>query len=280
MAEDGRSHRMGPDPSRSTAPSGALANGWAQFVSRPTEASRSATQSGASRSVASTTESSPAEPRSDLGGGEETSWRHRSCIGSLGCSWDHRQPRSAHSSPVVAEGEARSHRSPLKEQLSQNEAFIERSRRRIAELDKERAAEVLELEKAEERRARLVEAIASEEDPVDRQDPSSELEMLRLKVAHLEAARERRSERGSVEASEKHRARAVKRRAGFCGDDVMPCSEQPLREWLESKHSEMQDALDLGDMESVGLLTDLISRGAKKLADFSNPPSAVANMVM
>ena len=32
--------------------------------------------------------------------------------------------------------------------------------------------------------------------------------------------------------------------------------------------------------ESVGLLTDLISRGAKKLADLSHPPSAVANMVM
>ena len=162
---------------------------------------------------------------------------------------------------------------PLKEQLSQNEAFIERSRRRIAELDAERAAEVLELEKAEERRARLVEAIASEEGPVDRQSPPSELEILRAKVAHLEAARERRSERGSVEAMEKHRARAGKRRSGFCADDVMPCAEQPLREWLESKHFELQDALDLGDMESVGF-------GAKKIADMTNPPSAVANMVM
>ena len=165
---------------------------------------------------------------------------------------------------------------PPKEQLSLNEAFIERSRRRLAELDAER----LVLEKAEERRKRLVEAIASKEVPVDCQTPKSEMEILRAKVAHLEAARERRSERGSVEASEKHRARAVKRRAGLCTDDVMPSSEQPLREWLESKHFEMQDALDLGDMESVGLLTDLISRGATKIADLSHPPSVVANMVM
>ena len=104
---------------------------------------------------------------------------------------------------------------PLKEQLCQNEAFIERSRRRISDLDAERAADVLELEKAEERTARLVEAIATEEVPVDRQDPVTELENLRAKVAHLEAAKARRSEQGSVEAWEKHSARAVKRRAGF-----------------------------------------------------------------
>ena len=60
----------------------------------------------------------------------------------------------------------------------------------------------------------------------------------------------------------------------------MPCSEQPLRKWLESKHFELKDTHDLGDMESVGLLTDLISPGAKKVGDLSIPPSAVATMVM
>ena len=91
---------------------GPLANGWAQFVSRPTEASRSTTQSGASRSVASTTESSPGRThKTTVEAAEETSWRHRSCIGNVGCSWDHHSPE-VHTLRQSLEGEARSHRSP------------------------------------------------------------------------------------------------------------------------------------------------------------------------
>ena len=101
------------DPSRSTTQSGAFADGWTQFISRPTEASRSTTQSRARWSVAPTTESlPPAEPRRDSGGSEETRWRHRSRFGGVGRSRDHRQPRSAHSAAVIAKSEACCHRSP------------------------------------------------------------------------------------------------------------------------------------------------------------------------
>ena len=135
--------------------------------------SNHSTQFRVRRSVAPTTESfSPAEPRSDSRG-EETLEASKPHQKCLFCASCCKRRSSQ---PLIA------------------------------------FSEVLELEKAEERRARLVVAIASEEVPVDRQTPVSELEILRAKVAHLEAAREPRSERGSVEALEKSTARA---------DDVM-----------------------------------------------------------
>ena len=56
---------------------------------------------------------------------------------------------------------------------------------------------------------------------------------------------------------------------------------QDIHEWMDSKNQEMRDALDVGDMESVSFLTDMISRGAKKVASIQClPKSSVANMAM
>ena len=61
----------------------------------------------------------------------------------------------------------------------------------------------------------------------------------------------------------------------------MMVSEQELHEWMDSKNMELREALDVGNMESVTFLTDMISRDAKKIASIQRPPpSSVANMVM
>ena len=88
--------------------------------------------------------------------------------------------------------------------------------------------------------------------------------------------------RGSEEAHQNLCARAAKRRAGVpCTEDAMPTSEQDIHEWMELKNQELRGALDMGDVESVTCLTDMISRGAKKIATAHRPPpSLVANMVM
>ena len=170
---------------------------------------------------------------------------------------------------------------PLQEQLSQNEAFIERTRRRIAAIDEQKAQEVAELEKAQERRNRLLQEIASAVPPQaqDVGDPMEEVIRLRAKVAQLEA---QFPTRGSEEAHQNLCARAAKRRAGVpCVEDVMPTSEQDIHEWMEVKNQELRGALDMGDMESVTCLTDMIPRGAKKIATAHRPPpSSVASMAM
>ena len=47
------------------------------------------------------------------------------------------------------------------------------------------------------------------------------------------------------------------------------------------ENQDLRGALDMGDMEHVTCLIDMISRGAKKIATTHRPPQmSVANMVM
>ena len=80
---------------------------------------------------------------------------------------------------------------PLKVQLAQTDAFVERSRLRIKKLEEEREAEVELLNAAVQRQARLREQVAAEAamtvtSPVTT-NPSEEIARLKAKVAQLEA---------------------------------------------------------------------------------------------
>ena len=85
-------------------------------------------------------------------------------------------------------------------------------------------------------------------------NPSEEIARLKAKVAQLEAVANH-APRCSVEAAEAVKMRAAKRRA-LCVDDSLPNDEQALCE------SEVSDATDVVDLESVVALTNLIGQGA------------------
>ena len=111
---------------------------------------------------------------------------------------------------------------PLKVQLAQTDAFVERSRQRIKKLEEERDAEVELLNAALQRQARLQEQVAAEPattevNPVTT-NPSEEIARLKAKVAQLEAVANH-PPRCSVEAAEAVKMRAAKRRAG-CVDEA------------------------------------------------------------
>ena len=139
---------------------------------------------------------------------------------------------------------------PLKVQLAQTGAFVERSRQRIKKLEEERDAEVEFLNAALQRQARLREQVAAEPATtvVNPVNPSEEIARLKAKVAQLEAAA-KHPPRCSVEAAEAGKMRAAKRRAG-CVDDSLPNDEQALCEWVDSKMMELRDATDVGDLDS------------------------------
>ena len=157
---------------------------------------------------------------------------------------------------------------PLKTQLAHTDAFIERSRLRIQELDQEREAEMELLNSALQRQARLREQIAAEPSVVTHPAPSDsgdELVRLRAKVAQLEASLSTSHPvRGSAGAAEAVRTRAAKRRVG-CDDDTIPNDAQDFDEWIGTKMLELRDANDVGDLESVIHLTSLISQGASRM---------------
>ena len=109
---------------------------------------------------------------------------------------------------------------PLKVQLAQTDAFVERSRLRIKKLEEEREAELELLNAALQRQARLREQVAAEPpmtvtSPVTT-NPSEEIARLKAKVAQLEAV-SNHPPRCSAEAAEAVKMRAAKRRAWVCG---------------------------------------------------------------
>ena len=171
MAEDGRSHRMGPDLSRSTVPSGALANGWAQFVSRPTEASRSATQSRGNRSVAPTTERPRRSPRVGPEAAQELAKTkvaqfERAFEVMGGCDGLAVQVLKAE----LEKAKAASKKPPLNVEIEETRKFITRSQRRLKEMEEERQVEEVLLSEAQQNLKRMWEA-QEEKVPVEPEFP-------------------------------------------------------------------------------------------------------------
>ena len=165
-------------------------------------------------------------------------------------------------------------------QITECQNFIARAEKRVADLDVLRAQEVAALEEGRARLQRLQEMAVAQPVPTEApvQESNAEVLFLRAKVAKLEAERIPHPVRGSVDAAESLRRRLTKRKTGNCPEDNIPTDAQDLHSWLESRQLELRDALDVHDMESVNLLTGLISRGASVLHSL-NQPSTVAHMV-
>ena len=77
----------------------------------------------------------------------------------------------------------------------------------------------------------------------------------------------------SVDAEQPVLDRASKRRA--VGEEI-PSGQQDLAAWMCSKQLEFRDALEMGEIEIVKDLVQLMAKGAVKLESF---PSMVSNMV-
>ena len=107
---------------------------------------------------------------------------------------------------------------------------------------------------------------------------SEEIARLKAKVAQLEAVANR-APRCLVEAAEAVKMPAAKRRAG-CVDDRLPNDEQALCEWVDSKMMELRDATDVGDLESLVALTNLIDQGVCKMRSATRQPSILSNRVI
>ena len=88
------------------------------------------------------------------------------------------------------------------------------------------------------------------EDSASGEEPKTEVQQLRARVAQLEEIWGRHV-RGSEEAAEHIRTKAAKRRVGGCAEDVLPSTEQDLACWLDDRQTELRDALDMADMESA-----------------------------
>ena len=77
----------------------------------------------------------------------------------------------------------------------------------------------------------------------------------------------------SVDAEQLVLDRASKRRA--VGEEI-PSGQQDLAAWMCSKQLELRDALEMGEVEIVKELVQLMAKGAIKMESF---PSMVSNMV-
>ena len=169
---------------------------------------------------------------------------------------------------------------PVEDQIAMSVKFLERARKRLAVADTEVQAAVKKKSQCEQEIAEAEADLARlrEEHSASGEEPKTEVQQLRARVAQLEEIRGRHV-RGSEEAAEHIRTKAAKRRVGGCAEDVLPSTEQDLACWLDERQTELRDALDMADLESASAITSLITRGLAKMASFVPPPSALSNMV-
>ena len=155
---------------------------------------------------------------------------------------------------------------PVEDQIAMSVKFLERTELQAAVKKKSQCEQ--EIAEAEADLARM-----REEHSASGEEPKTEVQQLRARVAQLEEIRGRHV-RGSEEVAEHIRTKAGKRRVGGCAEDVLPSTEQDLACWLDDRQTQLPDALDMADA-----ITSLITRGLAKMASFVPPPSALSNMV-
>ena len=104
------------------------------------------------------------------------------------------------------------------------------------------------------------------------------MQRLREELERLRAGRSpvpvEHSLQSSAEAANLLQERAAKRRAGVV--EAVPTNPQDVEGWLSEKHTELRDAIEFGNKESILALTDLIRQGVFQCHKL---PSTVGNMV-
>ena len=136
--------------------------GWVQIIRGPRP--KSVQWPKSSGRIPSSTVSAAANSavsRAEIGGGEAEVSGIEVVLAALAAAGSTEGPEVKMLQEALQKARRFAQDLPLQEQLSQNELFMERARRRIAAIDVHRAQELAELEKAQERHDRLLQEIAA-----------------------------------------------------------------------------------------------------------------------
>ena len=146
-------------------------------------------------------------------------------------------------------------RPPINVEVDECRKSIQRSEKRIRELDAERAAEAFALKEAKDRLQRLEVEQAQQPDPNAHPAPSvprdwqAEMEALKAQLAHLEQERD-----------EAVRVATRKRHASGPMPGLIPAE---LDDWMQDRQSDLQDAMIEGDGKRVLEITFKMAEGAE-----------------
>ena len=182
---------------------------------------------------------------------------------------------------------------PLEVQIKECREFISRAEHRVAKLEADLVAETTMLKEGRARLSRLEQTMAPPPPPPSRvAELEQQINALVQERDAFRAAATPTRKRGPVtprppqssqEAFDVLKSRVSKRRAGrLVEEDAVPEDVQGLTEWLSDRQCDLRDAVEFGDLPSVGHLSQLIAEGAGKLQELerlSHDTSMVANMV-
>ena len=155
-----------------------------------------------------------------------------------------------------------------KKKIRAREAFIERAKKRIEQIDLERAAEVRRLEESQKRLEELRAMVLVQ--PVAPQPVDASAEVSRLQQMVLDLQRQLQ---GPVAPLVVSPFRSRKR------EDYVPATEQEVLEWLADRQEDMNTALMAGNPVEAGRISGLITDATRSLRPTGEQPSMVSNMV-
>ena len=165
---------------------------------------------------------------------------------------------------------------PASVRLEQCRSFIERAKKRISDLEAEKAIQEAELKEAEVRLVRLEAEVAAPLPQATVQlaqevrTDSAQVQFLQQMVNKLQEEKDALAEElhGPVE-----RPRVRQRVSPSHIPEVVPpmptLIPHDLSNWILDRHSDLQEAMSAGDIKQVLELTSLQSQGAEKLAELT-----------
>ena len=163
---------------------------------------------------------------------------------------------------------------PASVRLEQCRSFIERAKKRISDLEAEKAIQETELKEAEVRLVRLEAEVAAPL-PQATVQPAQEIRTDSAQVQFLQQMVNKLQEEKDALAAELHapveRPR-VRQRVSHIPEVVPPMPTlipHDLSNWILDRHSDLQEAMSAGDIKQVLELTSLQSQGAEKLAELT-----------
>ena len=195
---------------------------------------------------------------------EEFQWSR----GSSGGPWVPPPAQKFRHCKIPPDGQARSS-GAVEVQLRQSEAFVWRTRKRLVAHDAERLWLAQELEESDARLSRLREAAAQvlAAPPVHLE---TEVQNLQQMVNQLQEERDALAQKSQAVLAERPRVRQRTCPFHVSFGSIPPVPTlvaRDLSEWVHDQQSEMQEALNVGDLKAVMELTSSLGSAAEKLAE-------------